>query len=251
MDEHRHGVAVVTGGGRGIGAACAVALAGRGWDVCLGYRSDSAAAESTARRCRALGAATTTVRGDLALPEAVPDLFAAADRLGPVTVLVNNAGVVAPSARVDEIDAERLHRMLSVNVIAAFLCAGAAVRRMSNRHGGGGGSIVNVSSAAARLGSPGVYVDYAASKGALDTLTIGLAKEVAQEGIRVNGVRPGFVDTEIHASGGDPDRARRMADVIPLGRPGRADEVAAAVGWLCGDEASYVTGATLDVTGGR
>jgi NAD(P)-dependent dehydrogenase (short-subunit alcohol dehydrogenase family) len=251
VDGRKRGVAVVTGGGRGIGAASAVALARRGWDVCLGYRADSDAAEDVARRCRDAGVTVDSVAGDLALPGAVPELFAAADRLGPVTVLVNNAGVVAPAARVDEIDAERLHRVLSVNVVAAFLCAGAAVRRMSTSRGGIGGSIVNVSSAAARIGSPGTYVDYAASKGALDTLTTGLAKEVADEGIRVNGVRPGFIDTAIHASGGDPDRAQRMGGTVPLGRPGRAEEVAAAVAWLCTDEASYVTGAVLDVTGGR
>ncbi|WP_163552798.1 SDR family oxidoreductase [Candidatus Frankia alpina] len=246
------GVAVVTGGGRGIGAACSVALARLGWDVCLGYRADFAAAERVTRRCRELGVAAASVAADLAQPAgAVADLFAAADRLGPVTALVNNAGVVAPAARVDEMDAARLNQMFTVNIAAAFLCSGAAVRRMSTRHGGLGGSIVNVSSAAARLGSPGTYVDYAASKGALDTLTKGLAQEVAAEGIRVNGVRPGYIDTEIHASGGDPERARRLGAAVPLGRPGRAEEVAAAVTWLCTAQASYVTRAMLDVTGGR
>ncbi len=252
MSEPRtRGVAVVTGGGRGIGAACSVALARLGWDVCVGYRSDSAAADRVVRACRELGVTAAAAAADLAHPTAVTDLFAAADRLGPVTVLVNNAGVVAPAARIDEMDHARLHMMFTVNVTAAFLCAGAAVRRMSTRHGGPGGSIVNVSSAAARLGSPGTYVDYAASKGALDTMTLGLAQEVATEGIRVNGVRPGYIDTEIHASGGDPDRARRLGATVPLGRPGRAEEVAAAVAWLCTAQASYVTGAVLDVSGGR
>jgi NAD(P)-dependent dehydrogenase (short-subunit alcohol dehydrogenase family) len=245
------GVAVVTGGIRGIGAATAVLLAQEGWDVCLGYRSAAAAADTVAGACREAGAATATAAGDVADPAVVEALFAAADGLGPVTVLVNNAGIVGPARRVDELDADRIGRMLTVNVLGPFLCAGAAVRRMSTRHGGGGGAIVNVSSAAARLGSPGEYVDYAASKGAVDTMTIGLAREVAGEGVRVNAVRPGLIETDIHASGGRPDRVEELRGSVPMGRGGTAEEVAATIVWLCSPSASYVTGALVDVAGGR
>ena len=249
------GVAVVTGGSRGIGAATALELARHGWDVCLSYLSDEQAAAETVSRCEAVGARAIAVRANVAMADDVAALFAAADRLSsqrmPVTALINNAGIVGRKARVDEMTPERLQQMLGVNVVGAFLCAGAAVRRMSTRHGGQGGALVNVSSAAARIGSPGEYVDYAASKGAIDTRTLGLAKEVAAEGIRVNAVRPGIIDTEIHASGGQPDRVSRIGPGVPVGRAGTAAEIAAAAVWLCLPAASYVTGALLDVSGGR
>jgi len=245
-------VAVVTGGSRGIGAATVAALSAAGWDVAVGYRADETAAEAVAEGCRQAGRRALAVAADVADEDQVRRLFAAVDdTLGPIAALINNAGIVAPRSRVDQLDAARIVRMLAVNVLGSFLCAGEAVRRMSTSAGGQGGVIVNVSSAASRLGSPGEYVDYAASKGAIDTFTIGLAQEVAAEGIRVNAVRPGVIDTEIHASGGQPDRAGRMAKVIPLRRPGRAEEVAAAIAWLCSDQASYITGALVDVAGGR
>lgn len=244
-------VAVVTGGSRGIGAATAILLARRGWAVCLSYREAEAAARDVVAECEAAGVTARAVAADVSVPEDVSALFTAADEVGRLTVLVNNAGIVDVRARVDEMTPARLDRMFAVNVIGSFLCAGEAVRRMSRRHGGSGGVIVNVSSAAARLGSPGEYVDYAASKGAVDTMTLGLAREVADEGIRVNAVRLGLIDTEIHASGGQPDRLERMADVIPMKRGGQPEEAAEAIGWLCSDAASYVTGALLDVTGGR
>jgi NAD(P)-dependent dehydrogenase (short-subunit alcohol dehydrogenase family) len=246
-------VAVVTGGSRGIGAATARLLARRGWDVCVGYQRDADAAKAVAHDCEAAGVRAVTVAGDVASPDDVAALFAAADTLGPVSSLVNNAGIAAPAARVDELTLtpERISRLMAVNVTGAFLCAGQAVRRMSTRHGGSGGSIVNVSSAAARLGSAGEYVDYAASKAAVDTLTIGLAREVAAEGVRVNGVRPGLIETDIHASGGRPDRVEQLQSTVPMQRGGTADEVAAAIAWLCSEEASYTTAAIIDVSGGR
>ena len=245
------GVAVVTGGSRGIGAASAVLLARRGWDVCVGYRTEADAAASVVAACERAGARAIAVAGDVAVAEDVAALFRAADALGPLAALVNNAGIVAPAARVDEVDAARVERLMRVNVVGAFLCAGEAVRRMSTRHGGAGGAIVNVSSAAARLGAPGEYVDYAASKSAVDAMTLGLAREVADEGIRVNAVRPGLIDTDIHASGGRPDRVRQMRDGVPMRREGRADEVAAVVAWLCSDEASYTTASFVEASGGR
>jgi NAD(P)-dependent dehydrogenase (short-subunit alcohol dehydrogenase family) len=245
------GVAVVTGGSRGIGAALAVLLAQSGWDLCLGYRRAADRAADVVTACERLGRRAVAVAADVAVESDVRVLFGAADRLGPVTVLVNNAGIVDRKTRVDELTRERLDRMFAVNVVGPFLCAREAVLRMSTRHGGGGGVIVNVSSIAATLGSPGEYVDYAASKGAVDTMTVGLAREVADEGIRVNCVRPGLVDTEIHASGGRPDRVAEMEGGVPMRRAGTADEVARAIAWLCSDEASYVTGALLDVGGGR
>jgi NAD(P)-dependent dehydrogenase (short-subunit alcohol dehydrogenase family) len=245
-------LAVITGGSRGIGAVTATLLAGRGWDICLSYRDDAAAAAAVVRECEENGTRAIAVRADVSVEAEAIELFAQCDaRLGTLDTLINNAGIVGPRARVDELDVDRLERMMAVNVIGPFLCAREAVRRMSTRHVGVGGSIVNVSSAAARLGSPGEYVDYAASKGAIDTMTIGLAREVAEEGIRVNAVRPGVINTEIHASGGQPDRAQEQAPNIPLKRPGEPAEVAAAIAWLCSDDASYVTGALLDVAGGR
>jgi NAD(P)-dependent dehydrogenase (short-subunit alcohol dehydrogenase family) len=240
-------IAVVTGGSRGIGAATVVALTRAGHDVLFSYREDRAAAERVATSTgRAVG-----MRADVAVEDDVVALFAAADEMGPLGVLVNNAGIVGVKTRVDELSRQRIERMLDVNVIGPFLCAREAVRRMSTRHGGRGGVIVNIGSVASRLGSGSQYVDYAASKAAIDTMTIGLAAEVAAEAIRVNCIRPGIIDTDIHASGGEPDRAQRLAGAIPLGRPGRAEEIASMVAWLCSDEASYATGAIFDISGGR
>jgi NAD(P)-dependent dehydrogenase (short-subunit alcohol dehydrogenase family) len=244
-------VAVITGASRGIGAATAVLLAQRGWAVCVGYRTDAGAAGKVVQACEKVGAMARAAPLDVGSAESVARFFVRADALGPVRALVNNAGIVERRCRVDEMTAQRLQRMFTVNAVGPFLCAGEAVRRMSTRRGGAGGSIVNVSSAASRLGSPGQYVDYAASKGAIDTMTVGLAREVAHEGIRVNAVRPGLIATEIHASGGEPDRVQRLEHEIPMGRGGRPEEVAATIAWLCSAEASYVTGALLDVSGGR
>ena len=242
---------MITGGGRGIGAATAVACARAGFDVCLSYHTDADAAAAVVSACERTGVRSSAAAADIGVEADVVRLFTEADRLGPVTALVNNAGIVAPKSRVDELGAARIERMLRTNVVGPFLCAREAVLRMSTRHGGGGGSIVNISSRAAVLGSAGEYVDYAASKAAIDTMTIGLAQEVASEGVRVNAVRPGIVQTGIHASGGQPDRVERMRDRIPMGRAGLPEEVAAAVVWLLSDEASYVTAALLDVGGGR
>jgi len=244
-------VALITGGSRGIGAATAPLLAAAGFDICLSYREDADAAAVVVGSCETHGVRARAVAADVSVEADVLRLFAAADDLGTLGILVNNAGITGPRARVDELSAERIERMVAVNVVGAFLCAREAVVRLSTAHGGSGGSIVNVSSAAARLGSPGEYVDYAASKGAVDTLTVGLSKEVAGEGIRVNAVRPGLIKTDIHASGGQPDRVERMRDTVPMGRGGEALEVARAIAWLCSDEASYVTGTLLDVSGGR
>jgi NAD(P)-dependent dehydrogenase (short-subunit alcohol dehydrogenase family) len=248
-------VALITGGSRGIGAATARALASDGWDVCIGYRVDARAASAVAAECVDLGVQAITVAVDVADESSVTELFGSLaarwTASGSLGALVNCAGIVAPASRVEDMDGARLSRMLAVNVTGSFLCAAMAVRAMSRRQGGDGGVIVNLSSAASRLGSPGEYVDYAASKGAIDTMTIGLAKEVADEGIRVVAVRPGLIDTDIHASGGQPDRPERLRTQIPMQRVGRPDEVASAIAWLCGDDASYVTGAILDVSGGR
>jgi len=245
-------ILLVTGGSRGIGAATAVLAARAGWDVAINYTRDATAAEAVAAEVRALGRRAMVVQADVADEAQVLGMFAAVDAsLGPVTGLVNNAGVVDLPARVDEMSLQRLQRMWAVNITGSFLCAREALKRMSRRHGGPGGAIVNLSSAAARLGSPNQYVDYAASKGAIDTFTLGLAREVAAEGVRVNGVRPGIIDTDIHASGGQPDRAAQMAPSVPLQRAGTSEEVAAAIVWLLSDEASYATGTTIDVTGGR
>jgi NAD(P)-dependent dehydrogenase (short-subunit alcohol dehydrogenase family) len=245
-------VALVTGGSRGIGAATARQLAAHGWDVAVGYRADGAAAGVVAGECRRSGVSAVAVQADVSVEADVLALFTEVDtELGTVRALVNNAGVTAPAGRVEDLTVDRIQRLLAVNVVGSFLCAREAVRRMSTSHGGVGGAIVNVSSAAARVGSPGEYVDYAATKGAIDTMTFGLAKEVAGEGIRVNAVRPGMINTEIHASGGQPDRVASLQHLVPMRRGGEADEVAAAIVWLCSDAASYVTGALLDVSGGR
>ncbi len=245
------GVLLVTGGSRGIGAEIAYGAGRAGWAVCLTYVRDAAAATTVVARIEAAGGRATAVRADLAVEADLLAAFAAADALGHLTAYVANAGIVGPRTRVDELTWSRVTEMMTVNVTGTVIGCREAVRRMSTLHGGTGGSIVLVSSAAARLGSPGEYVDYAASKGAVDTLGLGLAKEVAGERIRVNVVRPGVIDTEIHASGGQPDRAARVGATAPLGRPGRAAEVAAGVLWLLGDEASYCTGSILDVAGGR
>ncbi len=244
-------VLVVTGGSRGIGAATCRLAAERGYAVVVNYAGNVEAAEQICHDIHAIGGTAVAVRGDVASPEDVEHIFRAADRLGTLVGLVNNAGIVGQTARVDELDAERINRILAVNVTGSFLCAIAAIKRLSTRHGGKGGAIVNLTSAASKLGSPGVYVDYAAAKGAIDTFTIGLALEVAGEGIRVNSVRPGIIETDIHASGGDPERAARMAPTLPMARTGSAEEVARAILWLLSDEASYTTGTTISVTGGR
>jgi len=242
------GVMLITGGGRGIGAATARLAAKRGYRVCVNYRSDERSARQLAEQ---IGHAAAAVQGDVSIEADVLRLFKEVDRMGALSVLVNNAGIVDRSSRVENLSAERIQRMLAVNVTGSFLCAREAVKRMSTKHGGKGGAIVNVSSMAAKLGGAGDYVDYAASKGAIDSLTVGLAKEVGAEGIRVNGVRPGVIRTEIHATSGDPGRVERIAATTPLQRGGDADEVARAILWLASAEASYITGALLDVSGGR
>jgi NAD(P)-dependent dehydrogenase (short-subunit alcohol dehydrogenase family) len=244
-------VVVITGASRGIGAACAVAAARAGWIVAINYRKDRAAADKVLSQVTDAGSSGAVIGADVGSPDDIARLFAEADKLGRLGGLVNNAGIVDQKARVDEIDAARLERMFRVNITGSFLAAREAVRRMSTRHGGKGGAIVNLSSAAAVIGGAGQYVDYAASKGAIDSFTIGLAREVAEEGIRVNAVRPGIIDTEIHASGGEPERVKQMRGAVPMKREGTAEEVAKAVLWLLSAEASYSTGAILDVTGGR
>jgi NAD(P)-dependent dehydrogenase (short-subunit alcohol dehydrogenase family) len=245
-------ILLVTGGSRGIGAATARLAASRGYAVCLSYRSNAAAAEAVVADIERAGGEAFAVAADVAGEADVLRLFETVDaRPGRLAALVNNAGILERQTTLLEMDAARWQRVLATNVIGSFLCAREAVRRMSTRLGGAGGAIVNVSSMAARLGSPGEYVDYAASKGAIDSLTIGLAREVAAEGIRVNAVRPGVIYTEIHASGGEPGRVDRVKGAVPMRRGGRADEVARAILWLLSDEASYSTGAFIDVSGGR
>ncbi len=245
-------VLIVTGGGRGIGAATALLGARRGYAVAINYEKNREAADSIVQTIVKSNGKALAVQGDVASEADVVRLFETVDRaLGRVSALVNNAGIVDRGMRVEHMSAARIQRMLAINVTGTFLCAREAVKRMSTRHGGRGGAIVNVSSIAARLGGAGEYVDYAASKGAVDTFTVGLAKEVGPEGIRVNAVRPGIIRTEIHLASGDPARVERIGATAPLQRPGEADEVARAILWLLSDEASYMTGALVDVTGGR
>jgi NAD(P)-dependent dehydrogenase (short-subunit alcohol dehydrogenase family) len=244
-------VAVITGGSRGIGRATAIAVAARGFKVCIGYVSNEAAANAVVTAIEASNGKAVAVKCDVGRESDILALFKAADKLGTLGALINNAGIVGPTSRVDEMSAERIQRMMAVNVTGSILCAREAVKRMSTRHGGKGGVIVNLSSVAAKLGSPNTYVDYAASKGAIDSFTVGLGHEVAGEGIRVAAIRPGLIDTEIHASGGEPDRAHRLAHMVPMKRIGTAEEIANAIVWLLSDDASYVTSAILDVSGGR
>ena len=245
-------VVIVTGSSRGIGAATARLAAERGYAVGVNYRENRSAAEQVVADCRRAGAKAVAVQADVAIETGVGRLFETADReLGRVTALVNNAGILEKQMRVEEMDAVRLARVFAANVTGTFLCAREAIRRMSIMRGGSGGAIVNVSSVAARLGSPGEYVDYAAAKGAVDTLTIGLSKEIAGDGIRVNAVRPGFIYTDIHASGGEPGRVDRNKAGLPMQRGGQPEEVAAAILWLLSDEASYATGTFIDLAGGR
>jgi NAD(P)-dependent dehydrogenase (short-subunit alcohol dehydrogenase family) len=245
-------VVVVSGGSRGIGAATARLAAERGYAVCVNYRQQQGAAELVVADIERAGGRAIAVAADVAHEDEVVRLFQEVDRtLGPVTALVNNAGILETQMRVETMTAARLNRVLTTNVTSCFLCAREAIRRMSTKHGGQGGAIVNVSSGAARLGSPGEYVDYAASKGAIDSFTIGLAQGVAGEGIRVNCVRPAFIDTDIHARGGEPNRIERVKQFVPLKRGGTAEEVAFAILWLLSEESGYSTGAFIDVTGGK
>ena len=243
---------LVTGGGRGIGAACSLLCARQGWAVAVNYARDGAAARGVVEQVRAAGGTALEVQADVADEAQVLAMFATIDReVPPLGGLINNAGVVDVASRVDAMSVARLQRMFAINVFGSFVCARESVKRMSTAHGGAGGAIVNVSSVAARLGSPGLYVDYAASKAAIDTFTLGLAREVAAEGIRVNAVRPGIIETEIHASGGQADRVVQLTPLLPMQRAGSAEEVAQAIVWLLGEGASYTTGAVVDVTGGR
>jgi NAD(P)-dependent dehydrogenase (short-subunit alcohol dehydrogenase family) len=245
-------VLIVTGASRGIGAATALLAADRGYAVCVNYRQNRVAAERVVGAIEARGQRAVAVAGDVGVEADVVRLFETCDEaLGSPGGLVNNAGILETQMRVETMDAARLHRVFATNIVGPFLCAREAIRRMSTTRGGRGGAIVNISSGASRLGSPGEYVDYAASKGAIDTLTIGLAREVAEEGIRVNAVRAGFIYTEIHASGGEPQRVDRVKALVPMKRGGRVEEVARAILWLLSDESSYTTGAFIDVTGGK
>ena len=247
-----HKVVVISGASRGIGAATARLFAVKGYDVCINYRADISSAEAVLAQIQKHGVKGIAVQADVSLQEDVVRLFQTVDQqLGPLSALVNNAGILLPQMRLVNMDAQRINKMLTTNVTSYFLCSREAIKRMSTEHGGVGGTIVNVSSAASRLGSAGEYIDYAASKGAIDTLTRGLALEVADEGIRVNCVRPGFIDTAMHADGGEPDRIERMREAIPLKRGGLPEEVANAIYWLASDKASYATGSFIDVAGGR
>ena len=245
-------VLLVTGGSRGIGAATVRLAAERGYDVCVNYRANAEAAARTVDDVRRAGARAIAVQADIAVEAEVVRMFETCDaELGRLSALVNNAAILEAQSRLDAMDAARIARVFGTNVTGAFLCSREAVRRMSSRYGGTGGAIVNVSSGASRMGSPGEYIDYAATKGALDTLTLGLAREVATEGIRVNAVLAGHIYTELHASGGEPNRVDRVKSQVPMGRGGRPEEVAQAILWLLSDEASYTTGALLDVAGGK
>jgi len=244
-------VAIITGGSRGIGRATALAAAARGFRVVVGYANNETAAREVVSVVEASHGKAIAVKCDVGSESDILALFNAADAFGALGALVNNAGIVGTTMRVEDMSAERIARMMAVNVTGSILCAREAVKRMSTRRGGKGGVIVNLSSVAAKLGSPNTYVDYAASKGAIDSFTVGLGHEVAGEGIRVAAIRPGLIDTEIHASGGEPDRAHRLAPMVPMQRVGTADEIANAIIWLMSDEASYVTSAILDVSGGR
>lgn len=244
------GILLITGGSRGIGAATARLAAMKGYAVCINYLHQQQAAEEVVTAIQRSGGQAFAVQADIASEDEVTRLFQEVDKVGSLTALVNNAGTLEPQSRLDTIDAARLRRVFATNVVGSFICAREAVRRMSYQYGGRGGSIVNVSSAAARTGSPGEYIDYAATKGAIDTMTLGLAKEVAAEGVRVNAVRPGFIYTDIHAKGGEPGRVERVKARVPLRRGGQPEEVARAILWLVSDEASYITGSILDVSGG-
>lgn len=247
-----HKVMLITGASRGIGAATARLAAARGYALCLNYRQQRDAAEALASEIVAAGGEAIAIQADVADEQQVLQLFASLDRhFGRLDVLINNAGMLEQQMRLEQMTADRLQRVFAANVFGSFFCAREAVKRMSTRHGGRGGAIVNLSSVAARLGAPGEYIDYAAAKGAIDSLTLGLAKEVAAEGIRVNAVRPGVIDTDIHASGGEPARVARVSQSVPMGRGGQAEEVAEAILWLAGEQASYTSGALLDVSGGR
>ena len=245
-------VIIITGSSRGIGAATACLAGEKGYSVCVNYFKNREAAENVVSLIKARGGHAISIAGDMSLESDVDRLFTAVDKeLGTVSALVNNAGIIAPQTRVQDMDVTRMQRMFAVNIIGYFLCAREAIKRMSIRTGGKGGAIVNVSSAAARLGSPGEFVDCAASKGAIDTMTLGLAKEIADEGIRVNAVRPGLIDTDIHAAAGAPDRAEKLRDSVPMKTVGTSEDVAKAILWLLSDGASYSTGTIIDVAGGR
>jgi len=249
---NREQVAIITGSGRGIGAATARLLAAQGYAVCINYRNNKRAALGLLEQIQSGGSRAIAVQADVSDEEQVMALFQKVDHeLGRVSALVNNAGILLPQMRLDQMDAARINHLLSSNVTGYFLCCREAVKRMSSLHGGAGGAIVNVSSVAARTGSPGEYIDYAASKGAIDSLTLGLAAEIASEGVRVNAVRPGFVNTQMHADGGEPRRIERLREAIPMRRGGEAREIAEAIVWLLSDKASYTTGSFIDLAGGR
>jgi len=251
-DAKLNEIVIITGGSRGIGAATARLAATRGYAVCVNYLTNQRAADAVVHEITSGGGKAIAIRADVSQERDVVNLFEATEKqLGPITALVNNVGILEKQMRVDDMDAARLNRIFSTNITSYFLCAREAVRRMSTKYNGHGGAIVNVSSAASRLGSAGEYVDYAASKGAIDTLTIGLSKEVAAEGIRVNAVRPAFIYTDIHACGGEPNRVDRIKDSIPMKRGGTPAEVANAILWLLSDEASYATGTFIDLSGGK